>query len=61
MLISDEFCLELIREGNDKAITDLLFSGYTEIINLAKGIDDLNEEMSSFIHEEVPQLLVKRN
>ena len=54
----DDFCAEIIREGNTKVIVDLVLNGYTDIVDQAKTSEDLSEEMTTFINEEIPRLMV---
>ncbi|CAF4784284.1 unnamed protein product [Rotaria sp. Silwood1] len=55
----DTFCVQLLQNGNTKAINDLLLCGYTEIINQLKTIEDTDEDTNDFINNEIPQLLGK--
>lgn len=55
----DEYCQELLQNGNTKAIQDLLLCGYTDLVNQLKTDDETNEETGDFIKQEVPQLLVR--
>ncbi|CAF1096544.1 unnamed protein product [Rotaria sordida] len=55
----DTFCVQLLQNGNTKAINDLVLCGYTEILNQLKTIEDPDEDTNDFINNEVPQLLEK--
>lgn len=58
LLLVDNYCVLLMQNGNTKAINDLLLCGYTEIVNQLKNMEDVDEDTSDFINNDVPQLLV---
>ncbi|CAF4219980.1 unnamed protein product, partial [Rotaria sp. Silwood2] len=55
----DTFCIELLENGNTKAINDLLLCGYTELVDQLKTIEDNNEDTFYFVNNQIPQLLEK--
>jgi endonuclease I len=58
IFILDAYCVQLLQDGNTKAITDLILCGYTELINQLKASDENDEETNNFINIEIPQLSV---
>ncbi len=57
----DAYCVQLLQDGNTKAINDLILCGYTEVINQLKTNDENSEEINDFINNEIPQLSVRIN
>ena len=55
----DNYCVQLLQDGNTKAITDLILCGYTELTNQLKANDDNSEETNTFINTEIAQLVVR--
>jgi endonuclease I len=55
----DAYCVQLLENGNTKAINDLVLCGYTEIINQLKANVYNNEDANSFINNDIPQLTVR--
>lgn len=54
----DNYCVQLLQNGNTKAINDLLLCGYTELVNQLKTNDEFDDDANNFINSELPQLLV---
>ncbi|CAF0935925.1 unnamed protein product [Adineta steineri] len=55
----DNYCVQLLQNGNTKAINDLLLCGYTEITNHLKPTEDPEDDTNEFINHDIPQLLEK--
>lgn len=54
----DSYCVQLLQNGNTKAINDLVLCGYTDVINPLKTIEDSDEDTHEFINVDIPQLMV---